>query len=271
MGKVVMYSSVSVDGFIADENDQPGPLFDWLSSGNVPLDESGVLKVSQTSYDYTATGCFTCAIGCAVDRSESAVPGSRTPVSKISITRPRRGLDRAVSAARRGTVDRRARQRHGSPAARRRSPSFSTGRLRSTNNDALDADRWWTSKNAREGAPHVTAVRVVPNRSCRHCQHGPFRSPQHLFGRRAEDRLSESPKAMRAHDDQFIGTVAVDLDERQLLPKSVALAFIGTEVDRLLVDKCVIEAFKFLLDRFRSTLSTRDLVLYSSFAFVPSA
>ena len=53
MGKVVMYSSVSVDGFIADENDQPGPLFDWLSSGDVPLDESGVLKVSQTSYDYT--------------------------------------------------------------------------------------------------------------------------------------------------------------------------------------------------------------------------
>jgi dihydrofolate reductase len=47
-----MYSSVSVDGFIADENDQPGPLFDWLLSGDVPLDESGVLKVSQTSYDY---------------------------------------------------------------------------------------------------------------------------------------------------------------------------------------------------------------------------
>jgi dihydrofolate reductase len=47
-----MYASVSVDGFIADENDQPGPLFDWLVSGGVPLDESGVLKVSQTSYDY---------------------------------------------------------------------------------------------------------------------------------------------------------------------------------------------------------------------------
>ena len=28
VGKVVMYASVSVDGFIADENDQPGPLFD---------------------------------------------------------------------------------------------------------------------------------------------------------------------------------------------------------------------------------------------------
>ncbi len=53
MGKVVMYASVSVDGFVADENDQPGPLFDWLLSGDVPLDESGVVKVSQVSYDYT--------------------------------------------------------------------------------------------------------------------------------------------------------------------------------------------------------------------------
>ena len=52
MGTVVMYGSVSVDGFLADEDDQPGPLFDWLISGDVPLDESGVLKVSQTSYDY---------------------------------------------------------------------------------------------------------------------------------------------------------------------------------------------------------------------------
>ena len=48
-----MYASVSVDGFVADENDQPGPLFDWLLSGDVPLDESGELKVSQASYDYT--------------------------------------------------------------------------------------------------------------------------------------------------------------------------------------------------------------------------
>jgi hypothetical protein len=35
--KVVLYSTVSVDGFIADENDQPGPLFDWMSSGDVPV------------------------------------------------------------------------------------------------------------------------------------------------------------------------------------------------------------------------------------------
>ena len=53
MGKVVLYSSVSVDGFIADEDDQPGPLFDWMSAGDVPLDESGHVKVSQASHDYT--------------------------------------------------------------------------------------------------------------------------------------------------------------------------------------------------------------------------
>jgi dihydrofolate reductase len=53
MGKVVMYSSVSVDGFIADRNDQVGPLFEWLSNGDVPLDETGQIKVSQVSYDHT--------------------------------------------------------------------------------------------------------------------------------------------------------------------------------------------------------------------------
>lgn len=52
MGKVVMYASVSVDGFIAADDDMPGPLFDWLLGGDVPLDDSGVTKVSQTSYDH---------------------------------------------------------------------------------------------------------------------------------------------------------------------------------------------------------------------------
>jgi dihydrofolate reductase len=52
VGRVVMYASVSVDGFIADDSDQPGPLFDWLTGGDVPLDGSGFLKVSQASHDY---------------------------------------------------------------------------------------------------------------------------------------------------------------------------------------------------------------------------
>ncbi|HLV04477.1 MAG TPA: dihydrofolate reductase family protein [Actinomycetaceae bacterium] len=53
MGTVVMYNVVSVDGFIADEQDRPGHLFDWYFNGDVPLDESGQMTVSQTSYDYT--------------------------------------------------------------------------------------------------------------------------------------------------------------------------------------------------------------------------
>jgi dihydrofolate reductase len=53
VGSVVMYGAVSVDGFVADEDDQPGPLFDWLLGGDVPLDDGGALRVSQASYDYT--------------------------------------------------------------------------------------------------------------------------------------------------------------------------------------------------------------------------
>lgn len=53
MGTVVMYGAVSVDGFVAGDDDQPGPLFDWLSGGGVALDDSGALRVSQASYDYT--------------------------------------------------------------------------------------------------------------------------------------------------------------------------------------------------------------------------
>ncbi|WP_395111331.1 hypothetical protein [Actinomadura sp. SCN-SB] len=32
-----MSASVSVDGFIAAENDDPGPIFEWLVSGDVPF------------------------------------------------------------------------------------------------------------------------------------------------------------------------------------------------------------------------------------------
>lgn len=53
MSTVVLYASVSVDGFIADPDDQPGPLFDWLTGGDVPLDDGGALTVSRASYDWT--------------------------------------------------------------------------------------------------------------------------------------------------------------------------------------------------------------------------
>ena len=44
MGTVIMHNVVSVDGFIADKDDDVGPLHDWYFSGDVPLtdrDEDG--------------------------------------------------------------------------------------------------------------------------------------------------------------------------------------------------------------------------------------
>lgn len=52
MNKVVMHNVVSVDGFIADDNDDIGPLFDWYGNGEHPLDDSGMAKVSKVSADY---------------------------------------------------------------------------------------------------------------------------------------------------------------------------------------------------------------------------
>ncbi|UUU32461.1 dihydrofolate reductase family protein [Streptomyces sp. CA-210063] len=52
MGTVVMHNVVSVDGFIADANDQVGPLFDWYSNGDVPLGGVGQAKVSKVSAEY---------------------------------------------------------------------------------------------------------------------------------------------------------------------------------------------------------------------------
>src|SRR3712207_2363135 len=59
MSTVVMHNVVSVDGFIADHNDDVGPLFDWYFNGDTPLipgemdDPSpGGIKISKASYDY---------------------------------------------------------------------------------------------------------------------------------------------------------------------------------------------------------------------------
>ena len=62
MGSVIMHNVVSVDGFIADRNDDVGPLHDWYFSGDTPIvpadnqyDHSGVgshFKVSRASADY---------------------------------------------------------------------------------------------------------------------------------------------------------------------------------------------------------------------------
>jgi dihydrofolate reductase len=51
MSKVVMQTIVSVDGFIATDDDQVGPLFDWLGAGDTPLFDNGPLVTVQ-SRDY---------------------------------------------------------------------------------------------------------------------------------------------------------------------------------------------------------------------------
>jgi dihydrofolate reductase len=63
MGTVIMHSVVSVDGFIADENDGVDPLHEWYFSGDVPITDSpdqsfdhpragDRFKVSRASADY---------------------------------------------------------------------------------------------------------------------------------------------------------------------------------------------------------------------------
>ncbi len=63
MGTVIMHNVVSVDGFIADEKDDVGPLHEWYFSGDTPItegydqpfDHSGAgtrFKVSAASAEY---------------------------------------------------------------------------------------------------------------------------------------------------------------------------------------------------------------------------
>ena len=49
MGKTVMTAVVSLDGFIADEEDRVGPLFDWFGNGDVEWSYPGGEGVSRTT------------------------------------------------------------------------------------------------------------------------------------------------------------------------------------------------------------------------------
>jgi dihydrofolate reductase len=52
MGTVVMHAVVSVDGFIADVDDEVGPLFDWYFNGDAEIVDGGPFKVSEASVSY---------------------------------------------------------------------------------------------------------------------------------------------------------------------------------------------------------------------------
>jgi dihydrofolate reductase len=55
MNKVIMHNVVSVDGFIADDNDDVGPLFDWYFNGDTPPVEGSGFRMAQSSADYVRT------------------------------------------------------------------------------------------------------------------------------------------------------------------------------------------------------------------------
>ena len=56
MGATVMHNVVSLDGFIADENDQVGPLFDWYFNGDTVLNDESGFRFSAVSADYVRSG-----------------------------------------------------------------------------------------------------------------------------------------------------------------------------------------------------------------------
>jgi dihydrofolate reductase len=51
VGTVIMHSVVSVDGFIADENDDVGPLHEWYFAGDTPIVGAG-----DQQYDHSGAG-----------------------------------------------------------------------------------------------------------------------------------------------------------------------------------------------------------------------
>ena len=52
MATVFMHAVVSVDGFIADDHDDVGPLFDWYFNGDTEIVEDGPFRISATSAAY---------------------------------------------------------------------------------------------------------------------------------------------------------------------------------------------------------------------------
>ncbi len=66
MGKVVMNAAVSLDGFVAKDDDMPGPIFDWYGNGPVAMhlgDEERVFHVSPASAGYLAEMRDSTAVG----------------------------------------------------------------------------------------------------------------------------------------------------------------------------------------------------------------
>ncbi|MDQ6658214.1 MAG: dihydrofolate reductase family protein [Actinomycetota bacterium] len=56
MSTVIMHNVVSVDGFIADENDDVGPLHDWYFSGDTPIIDAAIEEAGDSTFDHSGAG-----------------------------------------------------------------------------------------------------------------------------------------------------------------------------------------------------------------------
>ena len=56
MGTVIMHNVVSLDGFIADKNDDVGPLHEWYFNGDTPITEGGDQQGGDQQYDHSGAG-----------------------------------------------------------------------------------------------------------------------------------------------------------------------------------------------------------------------
>jgi dihydrofolate reductase len=55
MSRAILFAAVSLDGFVADEHDQVGPLFDWYGNGDVAgtfSDEQRVFHTTRETADF---------------------------------------------------------------------------------------------------------------------------------------------------------------------------------------------------------------------------
>jgi dihydrofolate reductase len=67
MGKAIMYAVVSLDGYLADDNDAVGPLFDWYGNGDVSWSWDGTdekVHTTQASADFVQA--HYAGIGCVI-------------------------------------------------------------------------------------------------------------------------------------------------------------------------------------------------------------
>ena len=70
MATVILHAVVSLDGFIADENDDVGPLFEWYFNGDRPItsrtgeERHAAFRVGERSIDYVAA--FWSSIGATI-------------------------------------------------------------------------------------------------------------------------------------------------------------------------------------------------------------